>query len=68
MPQVWGYRADGAAEIFDLKDGEALPSGWKDTPAAFDEPIIENALVVQPVAVEDAPKRRGRPPKVRDAA
>lgn len=61
MPQVWGYRADGAAEIFELAEGEDLPAGWADTPAAFDGVQVAEAIEDEPVA---APKRRGRPPKV----
>lgn len=32
---TWGYAKDGAAHIFDLDDGEKLPKGWADTPAAY---------------------------------
>lgn len=42
--RMWMYR-NGEAKVFE--EGEAIPQGWKDTPAKDDE----------------APKRRGRPPK-----
>jgi hypothetical protein len=29
---TWGYKSDGTAEIFDLKEGENLPEGWSDRP------------------------------------
>lgn len=34
---TWGYHRSEPARIFDLKEGEELPSGWKDTPAAFEK-------------------------------
>lgn len=36
---TWGYK-DGEAQIFNLKKGEKLPAGWKDTPAA-DKPASD---------------------------
>ena len=29
----WGYHAKQEAKIFELKEGESLPSGWFDSPA-----------------------------------
>lgn len=37
MKQAWGYRANGAAKIFDLEDGETLPEGWSDTPDVIED-------------------------------
>lgn len=34
---TWGYHRTEPARIFELKDGEKLPSGWEDSPAAFEE-------------------------------
>jgi len=31
---TWGYHADGSSKIFQLKPGEALPTGWADSPAS----------------------------------
>lgn len=50
----WRYGPDGEARIF--HDEDSVPEGWADSPAAFDDDG-DNAPV-------DAPKRRGRPPKV----
>lgn len=49
---TWGYHETEPARIFHLKAGEDLPTGWEDTPAAFEKD-------------EDGkPKRpRGRPAK-----
>lgn len=79
MGQKWGYRADGAARIFDLEDGESLPDGWSDTPEviadedkrsaeaiseALKNPIDDAAEEIETVAVGEVRKRRGRPPKM----
>ena len=32
---TWGYSASGNAKIFDLEDGESLPSGGADSPGAW---------------------------------
>ena len=69
---TWGYKSDGSAQIFDLKEeDEDLPDGWSrhvepwnhpntahlhNRPA---EPIPEEHGAVD----ETQPKRRGRPPK-----
>lgn len=34
---TWGYHASEPDQIFELKKGEKLPAGWKDTPAAFEK-------------------------------
>ena len=44
---TWGYKGS-KAQIFQLKEGESLPSGWSDSPAT---------------AAEEKPKR-GRKAKV----
>lgn len=28
--KIWGYKADGSAQIFDLADDEDFPVGWSD--------------------------------------
>ena len=33
---TWGYKGS-KAQIFQLKEGESLPSGWSDSPAATAE-------------------------------
>lgn len=33
---TWGYAKDGAAQIFNIEDGDKLPKGWADTPAAYE--------------------------------
>lgn len=33
--RTWGFHPMEKAKIFDLKEGESLPEGWFDTPAAF---------------------------------
>jgi hypothetical protein len=38
---TFGYHKTKAPQIFDLKEGESLPKGWADTPAAFDKPEDE---------------------------
>jgi hypothetical protein len=35
---TWGYKSDGSAEIFDLKEGESLPDGWADRPEPWNHP------------------------------
>lgn len=73
MPQVWGYKADGSAHIFD----DVLPPGWSDTPDVIEDEGMRTAEALTAASrdpvnddapVEDAPKRRGRPPKVADPA
>jgi len=32
---TWGYHPKEPARIFHLSEGESLPEGWADTPAAF---------------------------------
>lgn len=48
---TWGYKGS-KAQIFQLKEGESLPSGWSDSPAT---------------AAEDRPKR-GRKAKAETEA
>lgn len=48
---TWGYHETEQPRIFDLKEGESLPKGWEDSPAAFEDDG------------DDKPKRRGRLPK-----
>ncbi|MDV2984161.1 UNVERIFIED_CONTAM: hypothetical protein Q9R58_07590 [Methylobacteriaceae bacterium AG10] len=40
---TWGYRPDGAAQIFDLAPGEGLPDGWHDSPACITDPALATA-------------------------
>lgn len=35
---TWGYHETEEPRIFHLKEGEDLPNGWEDTPAAFEKP------------------------------
>lgn len=35
---TWGYHESEEPRIFHLKEGEDLPEGWEDTPAAFKKP------------------------------
>ena len=56
MP-AWFYGPGGEARIF--ADGEAMPDGWADTPAAF-----ENAEPVDEAAPEPIRRGPGRPRKV----
>ena len=48
----WGYHAKQEAKIFELKEGESLPSGWFDSPARVEE---------------EKPKRKSKP-KADDSA
>lgn len=32
---TWGYPASGEAKIFNLVEGDDLPEGWADSPAAY---------------------------------
>ena len=34
---IWGYKKEGGEVISRLFDGDTLPRGWKDTPAAFED-------------------------------
>lgn len=43
MKQAWGYRANGAAKIFDLEDGDSLPDGWFDSPTCIEDEDKRNA-------------------------
>lgn len=52
---VWMYRK-GEAKVFASPDQIPEGEGWVDSPA-----LVE----AEPAAQEDAPKRRGRPPKVK---
>lgn len=49
---TWGYHETEEPRVFDLKQGEDLPDGWEDTPAAFEKDDSSEPR-----------KRRGRPPK-----
>ncbi|WHQ72528.1 hypothetical protein [Methylorubrum extorquens] len=40
---TWGYKPDGAAQIFDLAPGERLPDGWHDSPACITDPALATA-------------------------
>jgi hypothetical protein len=35
---TWGYHETEPPRVFDLKEGEDLPKGWEDSPAAFEKP------------------------------
>lgn len=35
---TYGYHRTKEPQIFDLAEGESLPRGWADTPAAFEKP------------------------------
>jgi len=41
--RTWGYKPDGAAQIFDLAPGEGLPDGWHDSPACITDPVLATA-------------------------
>jgi hypothetical protein len=65
---TWGYKSDGAAEIFDLEEGEKLPEGWSDRPEPWHHPNTAHLYLQpqsnEPEAVDMPPKpRRGRPRK-----
>ena len=43
---TWGYQPDGAARIFDLAPGEALPEGWFASPDCISDPTLATAEAV----------------------
>lgn len=51
---TWGYHKTKSPKIFDLKDGESLPKGWADTPAAFEVEEAPTTDLLPPVSVTDA--------------
>jgi len=72
---TWGYKSDGSAQIFDLKEGESLPDGWSTQLEPWNHPNsrhlhtrpAEQPTQEEPGAVDDTqPKRRGRPRKNHD--
>lgn len=40
---TWGYQPSGAARIFDLALGEALPDGWDASPSVITDPMLASA-------------------------
>lgn len=40
---TWGYQPSGAARIFDLAPGEALPDGWDASPSVITDPALASA-------------------------
>jgi hypothetical protein len=40
---TWGYQPSGAAKIFDLAPGEALPDGWDASPSVITDPMLASA-------------------------
>jgi hypothetical protein len=69
---TWGYKPDGSAQIFDLKEGEKLPDGWADRPEPWNHPNTAH-LHSRPVKKsweeqhEAEPKKRSRPRKSQEA-
>ncbi|POR42568.1 hypothetical protein [Methylobacterium sp. V23] len=43
---TWGYQPDGAARIFDLAPGEALPEGWFASPDCITDPTLATAEAI----------------------
>jgi len=66
---TWGYKSNGSAQIFDLKEGEGLPDGWSYQPELWNHPNTAH-LYSRPAELEydivrdemRPKKRRGRPP------
>lgn len=56
---TWGYKGS-EAKIFELKPGEALPSGWADRPGV--------APQADPVTEAEKPKRKAKKPEVETEA
>ena len=52
---TWGYKA-GDARIFDLKEGESLPDGWADSPAAVGAVKAAPAETAPEVPAEPEPE------------
>jgi hypothetical protein len=72
---TYGYKDDGSAQIFDLKEGESLPAGWEPTPKPWNHPNSKHLHPrpahpglppPDPEAVHEETKKRGRPPLIRD--
>jgi hypothetical protein len=56
---TWGYNAKGESRIFDLKEGDELPSGWEPAPFKGHHPHdVEQGIAPDPV--EPEPKKRGK--------
>jgi len=61
---TWGYKPDGSAQIFDLKEGADLPEGWFDRPGPQESESDNSAeLSFEEPLSEIPPKKRGRPPR-----
>ena len=60
--QTWGYKPDGSAQIFDLREGESLPDGWSDRPELWNHPNTAH-LHSRPELSQQSKPKRGRPPK-----
>jgi hypothetical protein len=63
---TWGYKPDGSAQIFDLKEGEELPEGWSTRCEPWNHPNCKHLHPrPEPQEAEEPPKKRGpgRPPK-----
>jgi len=68
---TWGYKSDGSAQIFDLKEGEKLPEGWADQPEPWNHPNSKHLhnRPAEPTWEEKhgaEPKKRGRPRKFQE--
>ena len=63
---TWGYKADGSAQIFDLKAGEDLPEGWSARMELWNHPNTRNLHSRPAEPITEEPKKRGRPRKNHD--
>ncbi|ACK84671.1 hypothetical protein [Methylorubrum extorquens] len=51
---TWGYQPSGAARIFDLAPGEALPDGWDASPSVINDPALASAEALSAAAQPEA--------------
>jgi hypothetical protein len=60
---TWGYKDDGSAQIFDLKEGEELPEGWDAECKPWNHPnsrhLHSRPSEPQEPHEHEEPKRRG---------
>lgn len=47
---VWGYKADGSAQVFALTADELLPSGWSEDVSTIEDPKKRTAEAVSEAA------------------
>lgn len=62
---TWGYKSDGSAQIFNLREGEELPEGWSAKMEPWNHPNTRHlhSRPVTPASEEpqepEEPKKRG---------